>query len=143
MGFDINLSRGKGKNGMWIEGAYFKHCKEMACFSGEGQPDAHLIIFDGSCDWGFEPPIKCIEVIPETVGRCTGIADMNSKYIFCGDIVKENCSGLIGVVEFDEATATFRLKGKDGFFGDNCRIENASMEWVIIGNIHDNPELLK
>lgn len=53
----------KGKrtdNGKWVEGYYVKHIDKYACFSGDIKPDNihHLIMFDGFCDWGFEPPLK-------------------------------------------------------------------------------------
>lgn len=143
MTYDINLSRGQRKDGKWVEGAYFKHKKEMVCFANESPPEVHYIVMDGFCDWGFEPPIRCIEVVGATVGRCTGIRDINKKYIFCGDVIKELCNGLIGIVTFDEATASFKLKNDNGYFGEGYEIENAPSSWEVIGNVYDNPELLE
>jgi uncharacterized phage protein (TIGR01671 family) len=81
------------------------------------------------------------EVIPETVGQFTGLTDKNGERIFEGDIVK-GAWGTVFVVYYDECYFQFRAKKADSYareidyYGDSNEIE-------IIGNIHDNPELLK
>ena len=79
-------------------------------------------------------------VEPETVGQYTGLTDKNGKKIFEGDVVESIFSEFKGVVVFDEYSR-FMIKGLiDGRYyllaynNDDCEI---------IGNIHDNPELLK
>lgn len=78
-------------------------------------------------------------LIPETIGRFTTLTDMNGKKVFEGDVVKEGCNYLIGVVVWDNSKCTYKLKD----FGDGYEIENAPIEWKVIGNIHDNPELME
>lgn len=96
---------------------------------------------------------KCCEygmfsVKPETVGQYTGICDKKGKKIFEGDIVKipENYDlyGLNAgeVYEVYFAYGGFRLKPKykptaRGFYLEDDK------EVILLGNIHDNPELLK
>ena len=80
------------------------------------------------------------KVILKTVGQYTGLTDKNGKKIFEWDIVKGSW-GTIFVVCFDEQYLQFRAKKPDSypreidFYGDSKEIE-------VIGNIHDNPELL-
>ena len=82
-------------------------------------------------------------VKPETVGQFAGLTDKNGKRIFEGDIAKRtNKDGthtLYEVVWDNELFAPmFQLIGScSGFFvvGMNEFVE-------VIGNIHDNPELL-
>ena len=79
-------------------------------------------------------------VIPETVGQYTGLTDKNGKKIFEGDIVNlELIDGVeIGVIKFNDILCRFSFYDKSGGYG----IDNTCI-FEIIGNIHDNPELLK
>lgn len=80
-----------------------------------------------------------VPVMPETVGVYTFCNDCNSTKIFTGDIAKEACNGLIGVVEWEDSIATYKLKG----YGDGYSIQDSHIEWEIVGNMWENPELIK
>lgn len=75
-----------------------------------------------------------IEVIPKTVGQYTGLPDKNSKKIFEGDIVTDSCGRKKAVMFYDGRYYPFIA-----FPEYKCWNEK---ECEIIGNIHDNPELL-
>ena len=90
------------------------------------------------------------EVIPETVGQYTGLTDKNGKKIFEGDIIIESDGGMDGIprkVVWDEEWMQFEcpLVRRHWAYGTNCGrlwlMRDRDIE--IIGNIHDNPELLK
>lgn len=79
---------------------------------------------------------RCVQVIPETVGQFTGLTDKNGKEIYEGDIVskQDQNDDFSGNVIFENG----------GFIVD------VGYRWIprwneieVIGNIHDNPELLK
>lgn len=85
------------------------------------------------------------DVIPETVGQCTGLKDVNGDYIYVGDIVRVNFSNIhkpLGKVIFAEQIAKFGIKLTDNNFFD-FKVLLAKRDCEIIGNIHDNPELLE
>lgn len=88
-----------------------------------------------------------IPVIPETIGQYTGIKDHNQKEIYEGDILKWDSEDgeVIGKVVFknsDEENLNL-----SGFVFEIIRVEEYDhdnpIEFTIVGNIHENPELLK
>lgn len=89
-------------------------------------------------------------VIPETVGQYTGLTDKNGQKIFEGDIVKiERGLMLNGKYAYCEiGKVVYEQCCFFVVFADDCRRirlyrENDTERYEIIGNIHDNPELLK
>ena len=76
------------------------------------------------------------------IEQYTGLKDVNGVKIFEGDIVRDSVG--IGVVEYSEIKAAFKVNYKDGFckwFIDYIlKGERESIE--VIGNIHQNHELL-
>lgn len=88
-------------------------------------------------------------VITETVGQYTGLTDKNGKKIFEGDIVKHfnNSDEVsdIGVIYFDTEFMGWRRTTQGRFHRimiDTYKI-NPTCIYEVIGNIHDNPDLLK
>ena len=167
------LFRGKTTENRWVEGTYFKHDTVKVCFSSDDPKPRHLIIQDGFCDWGFEPPIHCVDVAPDTVGQFTGLTDKNGKKIFEGDIIRYNtfndfdCHSVVKFGEYEQDGSAGEYNPRDCigwyvevdnftcpdwaeddpiYFNDYLKQQNlleVSDECEIIGNIHDNPELLE
>lgn len=110
---------------------------------------------------GFSPlskQVECVSVAPDTVGQFTGLTDVDGTRIFEGDIVRVDPTPINGR-EFDGYSAVVGFTG--GAFGlervDVYCHRNAHYlehgfcevfwpfghcEYLVIGNIHDNPELL-
>lgn len=81
------------------------------------------------------------EVLPETVGQYTGVDDIDGVRIFEGDIVKNIVIDLICVVARDNYYAGFVIN-KDS--KTQFSLSKASgRAQKVIGNIHDNHELLE
>lgn len=113
------LFRGKRKNGEWVEGYLVKMFGVLG-------------IIPTDDDGLFNP------VIPETVGQYTGLDDVNGKMIFEGDVMKF-ATGQIGCIEwFGNA---FTLKHANKKYGNSYGYRYDTAE--VIGNIHDNPELME
>lgn len=82
----------------------------------------------------------------KTVGQYTGMKDINDKRIFEGDIVsfkRVNALGYttsrIGDVRYYDALPIFYIMATTGDAWDWVDCE----EITVIGNIHDNPDLLE
>lgn len=76
---------------------------------------------------------------PETVGQYTGLTDKNGRKIFEGDIV--HCWGGEYAFGFWEHNNTFAFTDISDYMQMGELSESEFVE--IIGNIHDNPDLLK
>lgn len=151
------LFRGKETGGdYWIYGTYLNHLKRTPCPMGDRVKRndwKSLIVFSGYSDWNMPKPIDYIEVDPETVGQYTGLTDKNGKKIFEGDIIQILCysydeleSEYFGIVECGELGNGLRdPDGKEGYIWNYLYELQGSYTttYEVLGNIHDNPELLE
>ena len=132
------LFRGKRiSNSKWVEGfMYSQH------FPLEFRDDFYIRCYDTD-----------YLVIPETVGQYTGLTDKNGVRIFEGDILKSTIKIIdyadvgFSISHYAEEDIGIVEWRKDGFM-----IAHKSGTWArsfygsenyVIGNIHDNPEILK
>lgn len=89
------------------------------------------------------------EVNPETIGQYTGLTDKNGTKIFTEDIVKyeNNLENGIGLVECEDfMRVSVRWASQNTVFPtiySGMSILCCPSEIEVIGNEHDNPELLE
>lgn len=142
------LFRGKRTyNGKWVEGFY--QCAVDKCtlknhcyITTFMKLDSGEIIISGQ-----------LEVTSDTVGQYTGLTDKNGVKIFEGDILKSTMKIIdcddegFSVSHYDREDIGVVEWRKDGFM-----IAHKSKTWArsfygcenyVIGNIHDNPELME
>ena len=122
------LFRGKRTdNYEWIEGSL--------CTTIPSDEDFYTISY-----FDFEGYYIEEKVIPETVGQYTGLTDKNGKKIFEGDILTAHFVSNRYKQQFEV------IFEKGIFFFDNKCVKVPVWDiysFKVIGNIHDNPELLK
>ena len=138
------IFRGKKDDDEWVYGSFCMDALEQ--FNGLCGVDGFIRLYDKG-----KGKMQTYEVDRETVGQYTGLMDKNGKRIFEGDIVAQNWydydeprDDSFGKVVFCEYDCSFSVMdvNKDGFMPLG-RCGSYHWEVEVIGNIHDNPELLK
>ena len=121
------LFRGKrADNGEWVEG-------DLLQIKYYNKPIIECKIMPQT------PVSSAVPVLPETVGQYTGLTDRNGKRIFEGDIVRaftRFSEIYVSPVTYHDGTFWFKNWSWTKFLFKFEKIE-------VIGNIHDNPGLLK
>lgn len=121
-------------NGEWVEGYFTKNPQSGNCY-----------ITTYSSVGGAHPwPVD-----PETVGEFTNLLDKNGKEIWEGDIVEGYFAGIKGryeIVYGSDACYYGQSAPHNGIKGAGTQTVglNNIADWAeVIGNIHDNPELME
>lgn len=124
------LFRGKASNDRWVYGSLVVSKKiDPAIYFNISKGVAEVL------DWCY--------VKPDTVGQYTGLKDKNGNKIFEGDVVIIGEKLKAKVIYYDGA---FRMQSEFS----PTPIDTTDMGYMmrefsvrVIGNIHDNPELIK
>lgn len=110
-------------------------------YGGVCQGKGDFSIIYGSMDMELEQPTEKHVVYTDTIGQYTGLTDNNGTKIFEGDIVNFKTTAY----HFKNCRIKYQ-----SCYGRYCAIDNKgyeypmdkTFEYEVIGNIHDNPELV-
>ena len=130
----------------------------------------HVIVINSFADWGMPRAMQACEIIPETLGQYTGLTDKNGVKIFEGDIIRYADSydyrmyveSLEAPEEYEGVNFNYLWTIDKVIYGININYpafdlnkhdwevnglselsESGNYFYEVIGNIHDNPELLE
>lgn len=132
---DRCLFKAKICNGEWVAG--FLHCKDDKWYISNkaGSPFAY-------------------EVRPDTICQCTGLKDKNGKLIWENDVIKYHFGNAYAQIRYGAYQSSFDNQKTEhiGFYVDWSESRNYRKDlgyWInmvnaeVVGNIFDNPELIK
>lgn len=125
------IFRGKRKdNGEWVYGNLITDGEDVFILVKED-------LLKGLDVGGWIDGAQSYEVIPETVGQYTGLTNKNGTKIFEGDILKGLYAN--GNAEVEMINGSWAGYAGKGWTDIGYVVERVE----VIGNAHDNPELLQ
>ncbi len=126
------LCRGKKNDGTgWAIGLLIEEGK-IAFDAGMNDVPHHVRAFTSKMAFS--------NVDPATVGQCTGLRDKNGVLVFEGDILKDEIGA--GEVKWLAEHCQFVCRTIEPHEYHSFASDGTLVHSEIIGNIHDNPELI-
>lgn len=148
----------------WYYGSYVRlerttpypmsHTPEADAERFEAEQVDHYIFFTESMDWGLPTRKLKATVDPKSVAQYVGFRDSQGRRVYEGDIVAidmwhGNERGYIpedGVIKWHQASAAFKWFSLEEDPSDENNYwlsQTDERQREVIGNIYENPELLK
>jgi len=117
-------------NGDWVYGYYYT---QIITHAGNRKSRDHFMRTEQNIRY---------EVDPDTDGQYTGLKDKNGKEIYEGDIVRDKKGRHLEVFWKEIGTGGWWFCYNQD--GDRYHVDAIHLDYLeVIGNIHDNPELLE
>lgn len=119
--------------------SFQKYCENVIVSTINGEITVYERLVDGNT-----------ALIPSThvvLEQCTGLKDKNGRLIYENDVVKIT-GDVMTIPIFYEESKAFVNWDEDGFFlhfesGEIERLFQECWEYEVVGNLHENPELLE
>lgn len=133
--------RGRDENGKW----WYGDLRHTMMVYGQ----AHIRIVDNGLEQLRLTEHWSDRINPETVGQFTGLLDRNGKEIYEGDVF--TFGRLTGIITWhpDGYWCIHTSRSEIEYCSYNTlgemikHLNSNNIEYGVIGNIHDNPELIK
>lgn len=139
--------RAKRKNGEWVIGNYVNYYWFTAFESME--EEAIYLPKPENDNGGYWVQ----DILPDTIGQFTGLYDKNDKEIYEGDIVAfddtpycvngRKYQGIVAMYKGAWCVKHYEKNFDVDFYSPLFADDFANRKTIILGNIYDNPELLK
>lgn len=154
---EILFKSKRADTGEWVEGYYIYHINRTICPFGDSikpEDEQHVIMQDGFSDWNMPRDTVHFDIIPETLCQYTGLKDKNGKRIWENDIVllREEIQDYEwkAAVKFGNPNREYNWGWQLVPVGE-CEMNKDILLWIdmdianceVIGNIFDNPELIR
>lgn len=146
-------------NGKWVEGYYIYHIRRTICPIGDSvkpEDEQHVIMHDGFSDWNMPRDTVFFNIDPETLCQYTGLKDKNGNRVWENDVIKYHFADIYAPIKYGVYQSSFDSTKTEhiGFYTEWTGMDGNILRkdlgyWVnmaedeIVGNIFDNPELLK
>ena len=154
---EILFKAKRADTGEWVEGYYIYHINRTICPFGDSikpEDEQHVIMQDGFSDWNMPRDTVHFDIAPETLCQYTGLKDKNGKRIWENDIVllREEIQDYEwkAAVKFGNPNREYNWGWQLVPVGE-CEMNKDILLWIdmdianceVIGNIFDNPELIR
>ena len=137
--------RGLTKDGKWVYGNLIVN-NAYDLNDGTHKPEPmHTYIRERDYTWVNDPNNKrwthiSYEVIPETVGRYTGLKDIDKTEIYASDKIETPNWGTVAV-EWSEEKAMYGFWYTSNWGKSWCSLWKAQGDCKVIGNIHQEVKI--
>ena len=138
MNMEIEFRGQRCSDGKWVYGYYIESKKSWQ----NHKPHKSWIVPDAISNGGFFNILGRYAVKDDTVGQFTGLRDKNGKRVFAGDVVHVVWQDPM-FSQWHERTVLVEFKyGRFTVYQSKPFEHSDKRYFEVIGNIHDNPELL-
>lgn len=144
---ELWLSRAKAtKGGYWVQGQVFPHLVKTPELgeAWEQLEYQYFMIWEVESEPGEEPEVRLTEIDYETIGRCTGLSDINGVLIFDGDFVLDKY-GVVNLVTLCRSCLRYEVRAPLGgreaetvTHHLNSKL-NENLKFEVLGNKVDSP----
>ena len=148
---DINRYMVKAKTiktGEWVIGYYYKIAETTHCPIGDCSPVPvhHYILHETMTDWELPNQMLQYEIDSDTICKYVGFEDKNKKMIWENDIIHcttIDCEEYAWQIVWDKEELGFKATNGKENYGTEFEYLPCLEDIKIVGNIFDNPELLR